>query len=1801
MNYIPCFRDKLVCGYRPASREDQVVIFEVAGSADLPHPSEPLDGGKLFTDYWLKAVKPAGRPRRRSILFFPPAAGHKPDDYARFAADHELWGRLYYWTSSGPDESRWSFPGGSAYTAVRLGTNLYMYLEDEYGPVELEWLDDLSVKWTASGGLALGGRKPASQSWVLTEDDGEASVSRARSTTAVVDLEPLESENSGALLIACSEDADPLPMAEISFSRVKEDDGELECVHELRGRPLPKLGRIRATCAVDLRDHNLTKFQKGLKLRSRVEFKGELPIASGFCSDAGETVMLRPQSGQDRGLLRLQLRADGGYVDKAGGYTPYDSPAIFVPEGTFLYEGLADSSGGTGNKSSARVLWGGSVTEFTELHHQDRLVFLRNYPAVLSGKDSGNYSTSPRGNGTPPDQIARLENLGRIITTPWLQILRGQSMAAEVGKPVYVTEPVKGPQFGKGVNLLTPDNKGLERANLRLGDLDDCLLPAFPMLGRIRDSAGRAATSGAGAAAGPDASHLAEARRMIIRPPDGSRPWTPPSGKAPRSLGPQRGVTPQGILVDRDAHDNYRRLYFGSAEPDLVDENGNPSGTVQPEFTLGIDPGTMPAQREFHDRLQLALRASDLFMVVSNPTADAMTVLKPLAGVRLRKFEIKVDTYQAGQGGVMIVKYFKHNSLKDLLGDEESLQANLWACRDDLAPGCTAAELRRLLGMGTLEKENWYGDFKRIWESREWQGILFINVTVGDMPDIFTALEGGIGEKNRLRFHHLGLNFMPVKSGDLKPAQAPRLTAAFGVLRYAEDPNGGEPQWDSADVIPRDEPEMMDGKPVIELAVEDPKPEYRFNVKKLSVSFFNSRIRTFEADVEVSFSQLFWDATDEKSPGGKVNPLLLKGSYEARPTDTGTVDLFRLRLIADETLKFEKNSWLDKFHFAEAEFSVTSSEVVDGQKTVHSFLGISGTLHFNQEGFPGTSFVILKSITVSKMGAKYIYRPKSSGSPERKVSFKIEDANVDADLEQGSNPLLALLPIKFKGFRMALGEFSLNLKKLNFFPITGFDKAGIHFDFGIKLEFDFGSFGRLAGFKDFKLPALFGWKRGLKGFAFGIQFPNLGSGEVNLSLLGFIGLKIKQIETAVCGPEGGGALALVMRQIQLVFFGKSWPTDSQFSLGIFMGVGKERKLAWMAGLENDSIPVIDYVGAGYRVKVPENLENTTRGVVDGYRKFLTLKPDEDSNKDGSPCDWVAKQDNAKDGWVLVSKLGYEGIFDAWLAISDVQDIYGLRLDLAGLFELDAFYRRIADGLGVYSCDFNLQKIIPPLQVGVATLTVPSVLVEVYTDGGYYIDFGYPRGADFTRSFKIEVAIFTGGGGFYFGSRALAAVSVLKLGKKVDRFLPPKDSSEHNAYLKQYRAVSAGIKFRGGIGRSFNAGILKAEAVLAFYGSIEGAVASRGSSRPSLWAVSGTVGILFTITAEVDFVVLQAKASLLAYAETGFIFRKVLGYCTEDGKDRFYHITLPVTFFVEVGLHIHVEVWVTIGCVKVKLFDFEFRGSWRMEIEAGGFSGSPADGGSSFYLRDSRQAILASSGGWTRKFNVWTGTKDMNLLATVIPCVTARADLPAPPDDQPYHGSMVAQLVSLPGHLGGFALLSEFIVRWALEAGSGSSTVTHAWLKYRRAIFREDDPWQGDMAEWILENLKRHLTLKLTPLTKDDTIDSYVGLPLWPDVSWSFDPSSGGSSKALRVSSRNVLLPEGRGLAENHGLDSGSGHRLGDGATNLFIDYLRAVTNSFLDEIDRYFVHESEKEAVPQGTLERSWSQIWAEISGTNGN
>ncbi|TEB41199.1 hypothetical protein D0809_26740, partial [Flavobacterium circumlabens] len=109
------------------------------------------------------------------------------------------------------------------------------------------------------------------------------------------------------------------------------------------------------------------------------------------------------------------------------------------------------------------------------------------------------------------------------------------------------------------------------------------------------------------------------------------------------------------------------------------------------------------------------------------------------------------------------------------------------------------------------------------------------------------------------------------------------------------------------------------------------------------------------------------------------------------------------------------------------------------------------------------------------------------------------------------------------------------------------------------------------------------------------------------------------------------------------------------------------------------------------------------------------------------------------------------------AVFNDPNMYGLLIGVspdAGAFknlQFEILYKKINDAIGMYQIDLQLPDQFRHLEFGAVSVTLPLIGVKVYTNGNFYLDFGFPASiTDFSRSFSVQVFPFLGFGGFYFG-------------------------------------------------------------------------------------------------------------------------------------------------------------------------------------------------------------------------------------------------------------------------------------------------------------------------------------------------------------------------------------------------------------------------------------------------------------------
>jgi hypothetical protein len=215
-------------------------------------------------------------------------------------------------------------------------------------------------------------------------------------------------------------------------------------------------------------------------------------------------------------------------------------------------------------------------------------------------------------------------------------------------------------------------------------------------------------------------------------------------------------------------------------------------------------------------------------------------------------------------------------------------------------------------------------------------------------------------------------------------------------------------------------------------------------------------------------------------------------------------------------------------------------------------------------------------------------------------------------------------------------------------------------------------------------------------------------------------------------------------------------------------------------------------------------------------------------------------------------------------------IYGMRISLYGakakLFsglQFEILYRRVSDTVGVYHVELALPEAMRQFDVGALAVTLPVVVVDIYTNGDFAIDFGFPWKGDFTRSFAIQGFAgpfpVLGFGGFYFA----------KLSAETATSTPVISNGNFSPVYE------FGLGLKIGLGRTFNKGPLKAEISITIHGVIQGVVARFNPSDPTVasddyFKIQGGVSLVGRLYGVVDFGVISVEVEVLIRATVLFV-------------------------------------------------------------------------------------------------------------------------------------------------------------------------------------------------------------------------------------------------------------------------------------------------------------------------------------------
>lgn len=293
---------------------------------------------------------------------------------------------------------------------------------------------------------------------------------------------------------------------------------------------------------------------------------------------------------------------------------------------------------------------------------------------------------------------------------------------------------------------------------------------------------------------------------------------------------------------------------------------------------------------------------------------------------------------------------------------------------------------------------------------------------------------------------------------------------------------------------------------------------------------------------------------------------------------------------------------------------------------------------------------------------------------------------------------------------------------------------------------------------------------------------------------------------------------------------------------------------------------LQYLGLGQRVSFDQATLNRVTNItqiMDVLQERVRPLPGGAAVPPVAPTNPL--QFNARSGWLIGAQFTVIDTLEINLIFNDPV-LYGIRIGLRGakakifaglIFEI--LYRRISDTIGVYHIELVLPDVMRQLEFGAVSVTLPVVVVDIYTNGDFKLDFGFPWRFNFARSFAIDAFPFTGAGGFYFN----------KLSAETATSVPIITNGRFNP------VIEFGIGLKIGLGKTFNKGVLKAEISITVQGIIEGVIAWFNPNNPNLptdqfFRIQGGVAIVGRLWGMVDFAVIQVEVEVLVRIAVLFV-------------------------------------------------------------------------------------------------------------------------------------------------------------------------------------------------------------------------------------------------------------------------------------------------------------------------------------------
>ncbi|HWX64796.1 MAG TPA: hypothetical protein VNZ27_00075 [Rhodanobacter sp.] len=321
------------------------------------------------------------------------------------------------------------------------------------------------------------------------------------------------------------------------------------------------------------------------------------------------------------------------------------------------------------------------------------------------------------------------------------------------------------------------------------------------------------------------------------------------------------------------------------------------------------------------------------------------------------------------------------------------------------------------------------------------------------------------------------------------------------------------------------------------------------------------------------------------------------------------------------------------------------------------------------------------------------------------------------------------------------------------------------------------------------------------------------------------------------------------------FFGQSYSAADPLSWDVVDGTPPS-----VPGQGSSTVD-LRFLGIGQRVTFGGPTPDTVAASIAALRAAMK-KPE--PGKDPLAGTGLVYADDSQ--WLMGLDIGLLNTLDLGIIFNDPK-LYGLSIalggeragSLAGL-RFEILYKKITNDIGMYRIELRVPDAFRTIQLGAVSLTLGIAVIEIYTNGNFKIDLGFPYNRDYSRSFSLQAGIFIGRGGFYFGVlNGDTSTSVPKITN--GNFSP---------------VIELGVGLAAGVGREINVGILSGGAYVQIEVIFQGVLAwfnptSSGGTPATYYRAQGIVTIHGKVYGRVDFVIISASVTLEAFAQAMVVF------------------------------------------------------------------------------------------------------------------------------------------------------------------------------------------------------------------------------------------------------------------------------------------------------------------------------------------